>query len=253
MASPRAAQSHWVRQEITWWLHNRGSERMLILLTDGDVTWEGTRNDFVIGPTSAVPDLLRGAFAGEPLFVDLRWAKTESSLSLRHSKFRAAILDIVATVQGRSKDELDGEDVQQNRRNRRWAWSAAVALGMLTIIAALAAVVAVQQRNQADDRRQIALSRQVATQSLHALEDGHLDTALLLALEADKVLTSPRTATPSSTFDARSSLLAALQNGTTPIATYWRSGSPFAFTPRGGRLPRPRDPRSSSGRRETGS
>ena len=31
MASPRAAQSHWVGQEITWWLRNRGSARMLIL------------------------------------------------------------------------------------------------------------------------------------------------------------------------------------------------------------------------------
>ena len=234
MASPRAAQSHWVGQEITWWLRNRGSARMLILLTDGDLAWDDARNDFVAGPTSAVPDLLHGAFAGEPLFVDLRWAKAKSSLSLRHSQFRAAILDIVATVQGRSKDELDGEDVQQNRRNRRWAWSAAIALTMLTITAGLAAFVAVQQRNQAEDRRQIALSRQIATQSLHALRDRHLDTALLLALESGKVLTSERTLTASGTFDARSSLLSALQDGSVPIAAYWHSGSPLAFTPGGG-------------------
>ena len=37
MASPRAAQSHWVGQEITWWLRNRGSARMLILVTEGDL------------------------------------------------------------------------------------------------------------------------------------------------------------------------------------------------------------------------
>ena len=234
MASPSAAQSHWVGQEITWWLRNRGSGRMLILLTDGDLAWDEARNDFVAGPTSAAPDLLRGAFAGEPLFVDLRWAKAESSLSIRHSQFRAAILDIVATVRGRSKDELDGEDVQQNRRNRRWAWSAAIALTLLTITAVLAAVVAVQKRNQAEDRRQIALSRQIATQSLHALGDQHLDTALLLALESGKVLTSARAATRSGTFDARSSLLTALQHGSAPIVAYWRSGSPFAFSPGGG-------------------
>ena len=187
----------------------------------------------MFGPTSAVPALLQGAFAGEPLFVDLRWAKAETSLSLRHSQFRAAILDIVATVQGRSKDELDGEDVQQNRRNRRWAWGAVIALTLLTVSAALAAVIAVVQRNAAEDRRQIALSRQVATQSLQALGDRRLDTALLLALESGKVLTSERTAIPSGTFEARSSLLAALQDGSVPIAAYWRSGSPFAFSPDG--------------------
>jgi WD40 repeat protein len=234
MASPRAAQSHWVGQEITWWLRNRGSARMLILLTDGDLAWDDATNDFEAGPTSAVPDLLHGAFAEEPLFVDLRWAKAESSLSIRHSQFRAAILDIVATVQGRSKDELDGEDVQQNRRNRRWAWGAGIALTMLTITALLAACVAVQQRNQAEDRRQIALSRQIATQSLHALGDRHLDTALLLALESGKALTSERTATPSGTFDARSSLLSALQDGWVPIVAYWHNGSPLAFSPGGG-------------------
>src|SRR6185436_2647853 len=106
--------------------------------------------------TSAVPRILGGRFPNEPLYVDLRWARKEENLSLRHSQFRAAMLDIAAPVHGRAKDELDGDDVRQQRKNKRWAWSAGIALGIFAVVATIAAVVAVQQRDQAEIRRQVA-------------------------------------------------------------------------------------------------
>ena len=52
--------------------------------------------------------------------MDLRWARSAESLSVRHSQFRAAILDIAAPLHGRPKDELDGEDVRGHRRTKRF-------------------------------------------------------------------------------------------------------------------------------------
>jgi len=193
LASPRAAQSGWVGKEVEWWIANRASDRMLILLTDGDLVWDSGARDFDWVRTTAVPGGLRGRFGDEPLYVDLRWAKGENELSLRHSQFRLAILDIAAPLLGRAKDELDGEDVQQNRRNKIWAWSAGIALLMLSMLAVTAAVLAVAQRNEAIAQRneairqsQIALSRQLAAQSGKNLPD-RLDVALLLGARASRV------------------------------------------------------------------
>ena len=36
LASPEAAQSKWVQQEVQWWLEHRSPETLLIVLTKGD-------------------------------------------------------------------------------------------------------------------------------------------------------------------------------------------------------------------------
>lgn len=149
MASPEAAQSKWVRKEIDWWLNNRSVEKMLILLTDGALLWDETTNDFDWEQTTALAANLRGQFKNEPLYVDLRWAKKENQLSLRHSQFRAAVLDLAAPLHGQPKDELDGEDVRQHRRVRLWVQSAVSLLVILTLFSLLAAYIATQERNNA--------------------------------------------------------------------------------------------------------
>jgi hypothetical protein len=124
----------------------------LILLTDGEITWNQTKGDFDWEKTTALPPRLAKAFAEEPLHVDLRWARTIDQLSLRHSQFRAAILDMAATLLDRSKDELDGDDVRQHRTTRRLAWSVAAVLTVLFFVAASAGFVAWQQKNIAVQR-----------------------------------------------------------------------------------------------------
>ena len=116
MASPEAAGSVWVDREIEWWLQNRSAERILILLTEGELFWDPETSCFDMERSSAISPVLRQVFSAEPLFVDVRWARTQEKLSLRHSRFRAAVLDIAAPLQGRPKDELDGEDVRQHRK-----------------------------------------------------------------------------------------------------------------------------------------
>ena len=243
LASPRAAQSHWVQQEIVWWTENRRTDRLLIVLTDGELAWDEAAKDFDWQRTSAVPGLLKGRFAGEPLYVDLRWARGENDLSLRHSQFRAAILDIAAPLHGRPKDELDGDDVRQHRRTWRLAWSAGAGLALLAAAATASAVIAVQQRNEAELRRQIATSRQISAQVLNRLAGNRVDTALLLALEAHNAVAG----STADGFEARSTLLSALDHGAAPIEAYLQGGGQMALSADGKTVATARPMRSPCG------
>jgi hypothetical protein len=136
LASPESAASPWVRKEIDWWLQHRSMETMLVLLTGGGLVWDSTANDFDWTRTTAISRELSGRFPAEPLRVDLRWAKAEGTCDLKNPKFRAAVLDVAAPLHGRTKDELDGEDIRQNRRTMR----VARAVGVVVLISAAVAI-----------------------------------------------------------------------------------------------------------------
>ncbi len=197
LASPQAAQSHWVGRELQWWLEHRGSGTMLILLTDGTLAWDTSACDFDWRVTDAVARSLAGRFGDEPLYVDLRFAKRSGEMSLRHSKFRAAVLDIAAPLHGRPKEDLDGEDVRVFRRNRIWAWSASASLVMLTVVAVAAMLFAFAQREEAVRQRDQAVARQLRSeaQRLGAI-DSRWDLSMLLMIE------SMRRAPDATSFDA---------------------------------------------------
>jgi WD40 repeat protein len=152
-ASRASAASPWVRKEIDWWLRNRSVDTMLVLLTDGELIWNASKGDFDWERTTSIAAELTGHFPDEPLYVDLRWTKDETTLSLRNPRFRAAVLDVAAPLHGRSKDGLDGEDIRQNRRTMRLARGAAILLALLAGAAVWMAVVANQQANEAVRQR----------------------------------------------------------------------------------------------------
>jgi hypothetical protein len=64
----------------------------------------------------------------------------------------------VATLTGREKDELVGEDLKQHRRLRQLTVSAIVLLVVLTVASALAAVWATWQMDKAVAREWVATS-----------------------------------------------------------------------------------------------
>lgn len=177
LASPQSAQSPWIEREIKWWLKNRSIERMLIILTDGELVWDRTTNDYDWEKTTALPGSLRSQLKDEPLYADFRWTKTENNLSLRNSQFRSAVLDIAAPLYGKAKDELDGEDVRQHRRNKRFAWSACILLLILTLSSVFGAYIAVKRKKVAD-------SQQLAAQAMQ--QANLLPQSVLLAAKAMK-------------------------------------------------------------------
>jgi WD40 repeat protein len=164
LASPEAARSPWVNREIEHWIATKPADRILPVVTDGSWQWDAERGDLTADST-AVPDALRGVFAEEPLYLDLRWARDDRQLSLQHSRFRDAIAQLAAPMHGVSKDELEGEDVLQHRRSWRLRWVAVTALALLTVMTSMTGVLAQHNADRAtasavEARRQ----QQVASQ-----------------------------------------------------------------------------------------
>jgi WD40 repeat protein len=159
LASPEAAQSVWVNREIEHWVASKSPGRILPVVTDGHWQWDPTCGDFTEDST-AVPQALRGAFTEEPLFLDLRWARDDRHVNLRHSRFRDAVAQLAAPMHGMSKDDLEGEDVRQHRRALRFRTGAVAALLVLTVVASLTGLVAVRNERRANGAAAEALRQQ---------------------------------------------------------------------------------------------
>jgi WD40 repeat protein len=190
MASPESADSKYCRKELEWWLENRSVERMLVILTDGEIVWNDATRDFDWNRTKALSPVLKGKLTEEPLYVDLRWHKSQADLTLKDSRFRNAILDLAAPIRGVPKDQLDGEDVRQFKRNRRFVRGLQISIAFAAVIAVIFAVIAffqrneaIRQRNEAVRQAQVALSQKLSADALRTTDD-NIDRALLLGLTA---------------------------------------------------------------------
>jgi len=149
LASPRAVESDWVHQEVTYWLQHREAARILIVVTDGQIAWDPAANDFDWTVTTCVPEVIRTKVTEQPLWLDLRWARDQEHLSLQNPDFRNAIANLSSTIRGIPKDELIGEDVRQYRKSVRFRLSALSGLAVLAVALTCAMVIAIKQRNLA--------------------------------------------------------------------------------------------------------
>lgn len=165
MASPDSARSKWVGKEVEHWRSNRGLDHMILLLTDGDLVWDEAAGDFDAAASTAIAPALHGAFEGEPFYLDLRWTREAEDLSLDNPAFKQAIVQIVATVEGKSVENMMGEEFEQHRRATRIRNLAIGALGLLAVLAGGAAIVASQQRAEAVARAREATLRLLSLQA----------------------------------------------------------------------------------------
>jgi WD40 repeat protein len=199
LLSPDAAQSEWVNQEIAYWRTNRDPSRILPVVTDGEFSWAGGD---VTG--DAVPDTLKGAFGAEPRWVDLRFAKGEEHLDLKHPRFLAAVADIASAVRGVPKDELESEEVKQHHRTIRTAWAGGIVVLLLAVTATVFgiqsannarrataeaerananAALATAEAERANANAAFATARELALNS-GAIADDDPELGILLALES---------------------------------------------------------------------
>jgi WD40 repeat protein len=192
MASSVAATSSWVDREVRWWLANRSVDRLLVVVTDGQLVWDAQAGDVDWSATTALPPSLRGAFPEAPRWVDLRGLHTAEHVDQANPVLRAVVADVAAAVREVPKDQLVGEHLLQHRRTMRLARGAITALAALLALAVTGAVVAVSQRDQARNQARIATARQLAATALSDLNT-HLDLAQLLAVEAYRMDPTPRT------------------------------------------------------------
>jgi WD40 repeat protein len=203
LASRASANSHWVQQEVNWWLQNKTAEKLVICLTEGEILWDSKTADFDREKTSAIPASLKGAFPSEPLYADFRACKAANKYSSSDPVFRDALLDVAAPLMGRRKDDLDGEDIRLHRKAERTAWAAALFIVVLALIAGIGVTMANQ-------RQKIAASRALASEAISHVDDRSL--AMLLSIESRRI---------ADTVESRRSLLAAIQRTPNAEAFLW--------------------------------
>lgn len=188
LASPQAAQSYWVDQEVQHWLSQPRAHRLLIVVTDGNLQWDAAAGAPDESRTDVLPPSLRHR-AREPLWLDLRWARAAEDLSLQNPMWRDAIASLSSTIRGIPKDQLIGEDVRQHARAVRFRRGALAGLAGLAVALGIAAAVAFQQRDLAREQARIAQARQLAAQAelIRSQQPDRLPLALLMATEATRV------------------------------------------------------------------
>jgi tetratricopeptide (TPR) repeat protein len=148
LASPEAAASQWVNKEVAYWLAHKSADTLLIAVTDGTLVWDNALNDFAPDERTPLPPALKGRFAAEPKWVDL--AAYRAGADKRDAKFTELAADFAAAIRGMPKEDLLSQEVKQQRRALRLAFTAAALLLVLGIGATVASFVAVAQRNRAE-------------------------------------------------------------------------------------------------------
>jgi WD40 repeat protein len=187
LASPPAAASPWVDREVATWCARKPRDRLFIALTEGSLAWDDAREDFDPAKSTALPPALTGTFEREPLWVDFTAVREDRPFA-REPQFIDGAATLAAAIRGTDKDAIVGEDVRQRRRARQLAGGAIATLTLLAILASIAAVYAFVQRNHANERARLALSRQFAAQAVATLD---VDPEQSLALAARAAATAP--------------------------------------------------------------
>jgi WD40 repeat protein len=179
LASPEAAQSPWVQQEVAFWLEHRSADTLLVVLTGGAIAWDRQTGDFDWTRTDALPRLLERRFGEEPHHLDLRWAREDTDLSVRRPRFLDTVAGLAATLRRVPLDDLIGEDVAHYQTTRRLLRVGVVLLLLLSASALYAAYQANRARDlaeglEADRADELATARQAEEARAREAEQSRL-------------------------------------------------------------------------------
>jgi hypothetical protein len=157
LASPESSASPQVNKEVASWLERNGADRLLIAVTEGALTSDSAAGDFIGGERALLPPALKGKFLAEPMWVDL--SAYREGVGKRDASFIELAADFAAVIRGMPKEDLLSEEVRQQRKALRLAFSAAAALLVFEVAATgvgfwayKSQQEAVAQKNRADQR-----------------------------------------------------------------------------------------------------
>jgi WD40 repeat protein len=164
MASPEAAESRWVGDEVNWWMTHRSLDNLIIVHTAGVLRWDRDLNDFT-ADSDAIPARLRGKFDHVP-----RW-ETVPREDRSPKNVESTVLSVTSAVRQIDIHELSSQAYREHRRTMRVRRGAIIVLAMLTVIALVAAGFAFVQRGEAIRQRQEAIRQRDAAIALHLVSD----------------------------------------------------------------------------------
>jgi tetratricopeptide (TPR) repeat protein len=163
IASKNSAVSAWVGNEVAYWIEHKGTDTLLIGLTEAlnddrpapldEGNSVGASPDAAVSAgsqmapapwtaTVPLPALLAERLTNEPRWVDLRRFRAGADTGSR--EFMSLAADFAAAIRRMPKEDLLSEEVRQQRIALTLALAAAVALFVI-------AVVAITERNRAEN------------------------------------------------------------------------------------------------------
>jgi WD40 repeat protein len=177
--SPQAAQSLWVNKEVSYWLEHRGGERLLLVLADGKLIWDEANARFDPQASDAALSVLTEpeSLPVEPLYIDI---SEDAPWDHRAPAFRDKITALAAPIHDKPKDQLASDDLREQRRFRRLLAAATTGLAVLTVVAVVAALVAVGKQHEANRQRHEAIRQRDQAIALRLATDAQ---AMLAGLQ----------------------------------------------------------------------
>ena len=195
-----------------------------MVVTEGTWIWDKSSGD--LSPASTAANrALRGVFQTQPNNVDMTWAQNNADLTLHNATFRDQVATLAAAIREVSEEDIEGEDVTQQRRTRRIVRGGIAALTVLVLAASSLAILANTERLKAIHELDVAVSGQLISQS-ELIGNTNPVLSKLLSIAAWRI-------NPSSN-EARYAMLSAA--ALTGIAVLSGSGGPansVAFSPDG--------------------
>lgn len=202
IASPSAAKSPWVQDELRQWTSEPSRiERLIIVLTEGEIAVDAATQRIVWASTTALPREFEAVIPSLPVWVDLR-DMGEADWSLENLRFAEAVNAIAAKLRGVTPAEMNDRHVLEHRRTVRLRNAIVALVSLLALGLTAASTFLWFSRQEVTRQRNVSESRRLAGLSTIERIDGRPDTATLLGAEALRV---------ADTSEARSALFAATQ------------------------------------------
>ena len=166
LASPEAAASPWVQEELTIWCKElRRADQLIIVLTEGNIAVDDDQKRIRWEDTNAIPGFLASYLPKLPLFVDLSWATRVSDRKLSNPAFSHAINAIAAKIRNTTPNALNGLEWKIRRRNLLAAWGVAGLLFVFLVGFVLGFFVLRDTNRQLEASIALSRSRELAAKA----------------------------------------------------------------------------------------
>ncbi|HET6252898.1 MAG TPA: hypothetical protein VFE32_02425 [Puia sp.] len=175
LASPMAAQSKWVIQEVDVWIEKEKSEtgneflnKLIIVVCKGDIGWKGKDFDWKESVTNCLPPNLAGKFSGEPLWIDLRYPEEGEEKDkvpyFRTFEFAEKIAKVIGAIIGKPQALIISRELQRIRKIATFLVFAAALFITLSVLATVFYVGERKQTHQVTVERDSVIESQKETQ-----------------------------------------------------------------------------------------
>ena len=218
ICSPHSAKSHWVNEEVKVYKALGRGDRVFGLIVGGE---PNTSDDPARSADECFVEALRFQVDTSGTVTSHRAEPVAADARENRDGKRNALLKIISSLLGVRFDSLKQRD--QERHIRRMAIAGGI-MAVLVVLFAGLAFYANLQRVSAEERRRVALARQLTTQSEAVLahdDSESLELSALLALESMRSAWTP---------DAHYLLMRAATLLPTPPVKTWRTEGIYALS-----------------------